>query len=68
MRILERADRVASVAALLVLVGSVGVNVLQARRINELINPEPVKRLVGKRLTALQGLALGGTPTTIARP
>ena len=65
MRTSERAGKIGSVAALLVLAGSVGVNVLQARRIQELVDPEPVKQLVGKRLRPLHGVGRGGGLATI---
>jgi len=54
-------------AVMVLLVLSVGVNVLQARRIWSLIGrPAPESQLLGKRVGSIQGVSLDGQPTTVS--
>lgn len=58
-------SRCISLFAFVVFASSVGVNVLQAKRIRDLVNPEPVKQRLGQRVDVLNGVGLDGTAATI---
>jgi hypothetical protein len=54
-----------SSAAMMLLVVSVGVNVLQTRRILALVDPPPVTNVVGHAATPIHATSLSGEPVTI---
>lgn len=64
MRLNRGSGQLLSFATLLLLTCSVGINVLQARRINDLVNPEPVMKRIGKVVAPIDGIGSTG-PTSV---